>query len=89
MKACFAFGNRSATEEIPRSATSATWDATYDSGPILVRLVLAPLVGGALLSSHMPIQKIFAVLAVFPALFAVCGFTIGRLEQAGKLRAAA
>ena len=51
--------------------------------------VLAPLLGGALLSSGMPIQKIFAVLAIFPALFAVCGFTIGRLEQAGKLRAAA
>jgi AAHS family 4-hydroxybenzoate transporter-like MFS transporter len=51
--------------------------------------VLAPLLGGALLSSGMPIQKIFAVLAVFPALFALCGFTIGRLEQAGKLRAAA
>jgi MFS transporter, AAHS family, 4-hydroxybenzoate transporter len=51
--------------------------------------VLAPLLGSVLLSSHMPIQKIFAVLAIFPALFALCGFTIGRLEQAGKLRAAA
>jgi MFS transporter, AAHS family, 4-hydroxybenzoate transporter len=51
--------------------------------------VLAPLLGGALLSSGMPIQRIFAVLAIFPALFAACGFTIGRLEQAGKLRAAA
>jgi hypothetical protein len=37
----------------------------------------------------MPIQKIFAILAVFPAIFALCGFTIGRLEQSGKLRAAA
>ena len=51
--------------------------------------VLAPLLGGVLLSSGMPVQKIFAVLAVFPAIFALCGFTIGRLEQAGKLRAAA
>jgi AAHS family 4-hydroxybenzoate transporter-like MFS transporter len=51
--------------------------------------VLAPLLGGALLSSGMPIQRIFAILAVFPAIFALCGFTIGRLEQAGKLRAAA
>src|SRR3984885_15223865 len=51
--------------------------------------VLAPLLGGALLSSGMPIQKIFAILAVFPAIFALCGFTIGRLEQSGKLRAAA
>jgi hypothetical protein len=37
----------------------------------------------------MPIQRIFAVLAIFPAIFALCGFTIGRVEQAGKLRAAA
>ena len=51
--------------------------------------VLAPLLGGVLLSSGMPIQRIFAVLAVFPAIFAVCGFTIGRLERSGKLRAAA
>jgi MFS transporter, AAHS family, 4-hydroxybenzoate transporter len=51
--------------------------------------VLAPLLGGVLLNSGMPIQKIFAVLAVFPAIFAVCGFTIGRLERSGKLRAAA
>jgi AAHS family 4-hydroxybenzoate transporter-like MFS transporter len=50
--------------------------------------VLAPLLGGVLLSSGMPIQKIFAVLAVFPAIFAVCGFTIGRLERSGKLLAA-
>ena len=51
--------------------------------------VLAPLLGGVLLGSGMPIQRIFAVLAVFPAIFAVCGFTIGRLERSGKLRAAA
>jgi AAHS family 4-hydroxybenzoate transporter-like MFS transporter len=51
--------------------------------------ILAPYLGGALLGSGMPVQKIFALLAVFPAIFALCGFTIGRLERAGKLRAAA
>lgn len=50
--------------------------------------ILAPLLGGVLLSSGMPVQRIFAVLALFPAIFAVCAYTIGRLERAGKLRAA-
>jgi MFS transporter, AAHS family, 4-hydroxybenzoate transporter len=51
--------------------------------------ILAPFLGGVLLSSGMPVQRIFAVLAVFPAIFCLCGLTIGRLERAGKLRAAA
>ena len=51
--------------------------------------ILAPYLGGVLLSSGMPVQKIFALLAVFPAVFALCAFTIGRLERTGKLRAAA
>jgi AAHS family 4-hydroxybenzoate transporter-like MFS transporter len=51
--------------------------------------ILAPFLGGVLLSSGMPVQRVFAVLAVFPAIFAVCGFTLGRLERSGKVRAAA
>ncbi len=51
--------------------------------------ILAPQLGGVLLSSGMPVQRIFAVLALFPAIFAACGFTLGRLERAGKVRAAA
>jgi AAHS family 4-hydroxybenzoate transporter-like MFS transporter len=51
--------------------------------------ILAPFLGGGLLSSGMPVQRIFAVLAIFPAIFAVCSFTLGRLERAGKVRAAA
>jgi AAHS family 4-hydroxybenzoate transporter-like MFS transporter len=51
--------------------------------------ILAPLLGGALLSSGMPVQRIFAALAVFPAIFALCGFTLGRLERMGKVRPAA
>ncbi len=50
--------------------------------------ILAPLLGGVLLSSGMPVQRVFATLAVFPAIFAACGFMIGRLERTGKLRAA-
>jgi AAHS family 4-hydroxybenzoate transporter-like MFS transporter len=51
--------------------------------------ILAPLLGGRLLSSGMPVQRIFAVLAVFPALFALCAFMIGRLERTGRVHAAA
>jgi AAHS family 4-hydroxybenzoate transporter-like MFS transporter len=51
--------------------------------------ILAPFLGGFLLSSGMPVQRVFAVLAIFPALFALCSFTLGRLERAGKIRAAA
>lgn len=51
--------------------------------------ILAPFLGGFLLSSGMPVQRVFAVLAIFPAIFAVCSFTLGRLERAGKIRAAA
>jgi AAHS family 4-hydroxybenzoate transporter-like MFS transporter len=51
--------------------------------------ILAPLLGGVLLSSGMPVQRVFAVLAIFPGIFALCGFIIGRLERSGKLHAAA
>ncbi len=51
--------------------------------------ILAPFLGGVLLSSGMPVQRVFAVLAIFPAIFAVCGFTLGRLERNGQVRAAA
>jgi AAHS family 4-hydroxybenzoate transporter-like MFS transporter len=51
--------------------------------------VLAPLLGGFLLSSGMPVQRVFAILAVFPAIFALSGFALGRLERQGKVLPAA
>lgn len=51
--------------------------------------ILAPLLGGVLLTSGMPVQRVFAVLAIFPAILGLCGLTIGRLERAGKVCAAA
>jgi AAHS family 4-hydroxybenzoate transporter-like MFS transporter len=51
--------------------------------------IMAPLLGGVLLTSIMPVQRVFAVLAIFPAIFALCGLTLGRLERAGKVRPAA
>jgi AAHS family 4-hydroxybenzoate transporter-like MFS transporter len=51
--------------------------------------VLAPFLGGALLGSGMPVQKMFAVLAIFPGIFALCAFVLGRLERSGRVKAAA
>jgi AAHS family 4-hydroxybenzoate transporter-like MFS transporter len=51
--------------------------------------VLAPLLGGVLLSSGMPVQKIFALLAIYPGIFALCGLALGLLERSGRVRAAA
>jgi MFS transporter, AAHS family, 4-hydroxybenzoate transporter len=51
--------------------------------------VLAPFLGGVLLSSGMPVQKVFALLAIYPGIFALCGFVLGLLERSGRVRAAA
>jgi AAHS family 4-hydroxybenzoate transporter-like MFS transporter len=50
--------------------------------------ILAPWLGGLLLSSGMAAPRVFAILALCPAIFACCGFMLGRLERAGLARAA-
>jgi len=37
-----------------------------------------PMVGGWVLTTSLPVKHIFALLAIFPAIFAVCIYTIGR-----------
>jgi AAHS family 4-hydroxybenzoate transporter-like MFS transporter len=37
-----------------------------------------PMVGGWVLSTHLPAKNIFALLAIFPAIFAVCIYVVGR-----------
>jgi AAHS family 4-hydroxybenzoate transporter-like MFS transporter len=51
--------------------------------------IIAPWLGGLLLTSGLATQRVFTVLALCPAVFASCGFAVGRLERAGKVRAAA
>jgi hypothetical protein len=36
------------------------------------------MVGGWVLSTHLPAKNIFALLAIFPAIFAVCIYVVGR-----------
>ncbi len=42
--------------------------------------VTGPLVGGWVLSTNLPVRHIFAVLAVCPAIFAVCIYFVGRMH---------
>jgi AAHS family 4-hydroxybenzoate transporter-like MFS transporter len=48
-----------------------------------------PWLGGWLLSSRLPVHNTFAVLAVCPAVFALCVGTIGLLERRGRIGPAA
>ena len=51
--------------------------------------ILAPWIGGLLLSSQLPVRTTFALLAVLPTVLALCAFAIGMLERAGRVRPAA
>jgi AAHS family 4-hydroxybenzoate transporter-like MFS transporter len=51
--------------------------------------IAAPWVGAWILSSHIPVQNTFAILAIAPAVFALATFAIGILERRGRVRAAA
>jgi AAHS family 4-hydroxybenzoate transporter-like MFS transporter len=43
--------------------------------------VAGPMVGGWVLSTSLPVRHIFAVLAICPAIFAVCIYLVGRLHS--------
>lgn len=43
--------------------------------------VAGPILGGIVLSTSLPVRDIFAVLAVCPAVFAVCIYIVGRLHR--------
>ena len=40
-----------------------------------------PMVGGWVLATSLPVKHIFALLAIFPAIFAVCIFMVGQDAQ--------
>jgi len=40
-----------------------------------------PMVGGWVLATSLPVKHIFALLAIFPAIFAVCIYLIGRMHS--------
>jgi AAHS family 4-hydroxybenzoate transporter-like MFS transporter len=43
--------------------------------------VMGPLVGGWVLSTSLPVRNIFAVLAICPAIFAICIYAVGRMHS--------
>jgi AAHS family 4-hydroxybenzoate transporter-like MFS transporter len=43
--------------------------------------VAGPIVGGMVLSTSLPVRDIFAVLAVCPAVFAICIYFVGRMHS--------
>ena len=43
--------------------------------------VAGPILGGIILSTSLPVRHIFAVLAVCPALFAICIYLVGRMHR--------
>ena len=69
----------------PHRALGAGWL----SGMGKLGSILAPWLGGWLLVSLVPVQRTFVVLALFPAILALCAGTIGVFERTGRLHAAA
>jgi len=55
--------------------------AGWASGVAKIGSVLGPLAGGWVLSTNMPVRNIFAVLAICPAVFAVCIYAVGRIHS--------
>jgi AAHS family 4-hydroxybenzoate transporter-like MFS transporter len=43
--------------------------------------VAGPILGGIILSTSLPVRNIYAVLAVCPAVFAVCIYAVGRMHR--------
>jgi MFS transporter, AAHS family, 4-hydroxybenzoate transporter len=43
--------------------------------------VAGPILGGVILSTSLPVRYIFAVLAVCPAVFAICIYMVGRMHR--------
>ena len=43
--------------------------------------VAGPALGGVILSTRLPVRNIFVVLAICPAVFAVCIYAVGRLHR--------
>ncbi len=69
----------------PQRALGAGWM----SGIGKLGSILAPWLGGILLSSRAPARQTFLVLALFPAILALCAGVIGMLERTERARAAA
>jgi len=43
--------------------------------------IAGPITGGFVLSTSLPVRNIFGVLAICPAIFAVCIYFVGRIHR--------
>ncbi len=43
--------------------------------------IAGPMVGGWVLATNLPVRNIYAVLAICPAIFAICIFWVGRIHS--------
>jgi MFS transporter, AAHS family, 4-hydroxybenzoate transporter len=55
--------------------------AGWASSVAKIGSVMGPLVGGWALSTSLPVRNIFAVLAICPAIFAICIYIVGRMHS--------
>jgi len=55
--------------------------AGWASSAAKIGSVMGPLVGGWVLSTSLPVRNIFAVLAICPAIFAICIYAVGRMHS--------
>jgi MFS transporter, AAHS family, 4-hydroxybenzoate transporter len=55
--------------------------AGWASSVAKIGSVMGPLVGGWVLSTSLPVRNIFAVLAICPAIFAICIYIVGRMHS--------
>jgi MFS transporter, AAHS family, 4-hydroxybenzoate transporter len=52
--------------------------ASWSTSIAKIGSIGGPMVGGWVLATSLPVKHIFALLAIFPAIFAVCIYAIGR-----------
>ena len=48
---------------------------------IAIGSIAGPITGGFVLSTSLPVRNIFGVLAICPAIFAVCIYFVGRIHR--------
>jgi len=63
-------------------ANGAGWAASVGK----IGSIAGPYLGGVVLSSHLPVERTYALLAICPCLVGATALAIGRLEQRLRLR---
>ena len=64
-----------------RMAGGAGNGAGWATSVAKIGSVAGPALGGVILSTRLPVRNIFVVLAICPAVFAVCIYAVGRMHR--------